>query len=342
MEDKQVIMKCVFGSHLYGTELESSDKDFKGIFLPSIEEIFLGKIPKDIKQDTNKNPNSKNTKDDVDCQIYSLHYFLKLACEGQTEAMDMLHAPENMLLETSNIWKFIQQNREKFYTKNLKAFVGYCRKQAAKYCLKGSRLSDAKRVLEFFYEIKKIENKLIEENQNRISPPKYILRDVWHNLPEGEYIHKLEPEKEGHPRLYQVCGKKLQETATIEYTIPIIEKFYKNYGERARQAERNENIDLKAISHAIRAAFQVIEIFENGNITFPLKNAEYIKAVKQGKLNYAKEIAPYLDSLMYKVEELNNKSKLPEKADVKFWDNFLIDVVGQKSYNYIYTLMCKK
>lgn len=117
------IVKMIFGSHLYGLNTESSDKDYKGIFLPSKEEILLGKIPKTIDLSTNKT-NQKNSKEDIDVEYYSLHYFIKLACMGETAALDMLHAPENMLVETSDIWKEIIKNREKFYTKNLKAFVG--------------------------------------------------------------------------------------------------------------------------------------------------------------------------------------------------------------------------
>ncbi len=68
------IVKMKFGSHLYGTATEKSDLDFKGIFLPSNREILLGKIPKSIKYDTG-NDHSKNSPEDIDEEIYSLHYF---------------------------------------------------------------------------------------------------------------------------------------------------------------------------------------------------------------------------------------------------------------------------
>ena len=41
-----LIVKMVFGSHLYGTNTPQSDKDFKGVFMPTNEQIYLGKIPK--------------------------------------------------------------------------------------------------------------------------------------------------------------------------------------------------------------------------------------------------------------------------------------------------------
>jgi len=38
---KNLICEMVFGSHLYGTATEKSDRDFKGIFLPTAEEILF-------------------------------------------------------------------------------------------------------------------------------------------------------------------------------------------------------------------------------------------------------------------------------------------------------------
>lgn len=146
-----IIVKMIFGSHLYGMDTPASDKDYKGVFMPTKEQIFLGNIPKSYNE-TTKHGNEKNTSEDIDTEIYSLHYFIKLACEGQTVALDMLHAPKNMILETSYIWKEIVESREKFYTKNLRAFVSYARKQASKYGIKGSRLSTVKNVLEILKE----------------------------------------------------------------------------------------------------------------------------------------------------------------------------------------------
>ena len=144
-EETIVLMK--FGSHLYGTNSEASDQDFKGIFLPSREDAFLGNIPKSHNNAKKKAENQKNTSDDVDIESYSLQYFIKLACEGQTVAIDMLHAPENMILETSNVWTKIVKNRDKFYTKNLKAFIGYARKQCVRYGLRGGRINTINEVI---------------------------------------------------------------------------------------------------------------------------------------------------------------------------------------------------
>ena len=308
-DNLNIIVKLRFGSYMYGTNTPDSDLDYKGVFLPNKRQILLGSIPKALNFDTKKNSNKKNTSDDIDCQIYSLHYFIKMACEGQTGPIDMLHCPKNMLKKTSEIWDFIVENRSKFYTKNLNAFVGYARTQAAKYGIKGSRLNDAEMVVKFLLDY---------DNDMRVG-------ELWDKLPEGEHINKIE-DKNGI-LLYQVCGRSVQQTARVEYVFNIFNNFLINYGERARMAAENEGLDWKAVSHAVRAAIQVKEIFTEGNITYPLREAEYLKKIKTGQLHYKNEVAPKLENLMEEIETLSKNSELPEKVDRIFWDNFIMEVI---------------
>lgn len=313
----RTILKCKFGSHLYGTNTKNSDEDYKGIALPGSNDILLGKIFKTQKESTG-NDRSKNTKDDLDYDIYSLHYFIELACKGETAAIDMLHIPENMILKTSHEWKFIQANREKFYTKDMKAFVGYARRQAAKYGCRGSRLktiSEAIQVLDVCLG-------------NKYSK----MCEVWDVLPTGDHARFIEDSPNG-AKQYQICGRILQSTARIEYSQKTLISFHDRYGERSKLAEKNEGIDWKAIGHAIRAAGQLIELFRDGFITFPRPNADWLIAIKQGKWDYRTQAEPYLESLMDEVERLGNISTLPDKADVTFFNNFLIDTCKNQIIN---------
>lgn len=302
---EEPVVKMIFGSHLYGTATEESDMDYKGIFASTQDS------PKSVNESTNLSHN-KNSANDVDMEWYSLHYFIKLACEGQTVALDMLHAPDWALIETSPTWEFIVANRERFYTRNLDAFVGYARKQASKYGVKGSRLAAARAVIEFLEAIP-------DKKQRMVS--------VWNELPKGEHIFKdalLEGTHQVHH--YQVCGRNYQSTARIEYVLGLVQTFFDQYGERAKQAEKNDNVDWKAISHAMRAALQVKELLTEKNITFPLKEAELLSQVKQGRLDYKTQAEPYLEALMEAVEELSAQSNLPEQADLDFWNAFLDEI----------------
>ena len=310
-----LIVKMKFGAHLYGTATSDSDVDYKGIFMPTKDEVLLSRIPKSQSHSTGKEE-FKNTKDDIDFEIYSFHYFIKLACDGQTVAMDMLHAPEEMILQSSNIWKEILKNRHTFYTKNLKSFIDYARRQASKYGIKGSRINAALQILGLL----------------KTEDPSKKMREIWDELPRMEHCYDIAPDPNGM-RQYQVCGKSFQESATIGYVIPILDKFYNDYGRRARLAAENKNIDWKAVSHALRAAYQTKEILTENNLIFPLKMAPFLMKVKQGKLDYLTEVAPVLESLMEEVEELSLKSTLPEKVDWKFWDQFICDAIESELFS---------
>lgn len=310
------IVKMIFGSHLYGTSTPESDTDYKGVFMPNKRDIILGNVPKSINNMTKKDNSAKNTVNDVDTETYSLHYFLQLACEGQTVALDMLHAPKDMILSSSDIWGEIVKERHRFYTKNLQAFIGYARKQAAKYGIKGSRLAEAQMV----YDL------LANNDHNHVLK----MGDLWEELPTGDHIKfVVGGKKNSEEEFYQVCGKKMQKTSKITYCMEILKTFVDSYGHRAMLAAQNKGIDWKAISHAVRAAEQVKEVLEYNTITFPLKNAKTILDIKNGKLDYTTEAAPLLESLMDEVEILAEKSTLPKKVDRKYWDNFLIEMVEE-------------
>ena len=88
---------------------------------------------------------------DVDTETFSLQQYFKLLTEGQTVALDMLFNPWP---ETATpLWGHIVRNREKLLTKKSAAFVGYCRQQANKYGIKGSRVAAAKEAMERFRDL---------------------------------------------------------------------------------------------------------------------------------------------------------------------------------------------
>jgi hypothetical protein len=224
----------------------------------------------------------------------------------------MLHAPENMLVESSPIWESIVANRHHFYTKNLRAFIGYARKQAAKYGIKGSRLNAARNFIEL----------LGKYNTDA------KLTAIWDKLSTGDHCHMLGL-NQNNILQYQICGKIFQQTSGVGYTLDIVQRFEKQYGQRARDAAQNKNLDWKALSHAIRAALQVKELLTNNTITFPLENAEYLKGVKMGLYDYSTTVAPNLEGIIKEVEKLSKNSNLPEKVDRDFWDGFIVGVMEQ-------------
>ena len=155
------------------------------------------------------------------------------------------------------------------------------------------------------------------------------LKDIWNKLPDLEYTKKY-VDKFG-VKIYEVCDRKFQETTSIDMVIDCLEKYYKQYGQRARDAQENKNVDFKAVSHAIRAVLQLKELYTKRTITFPLEEAILVKYVKEGLYSY-KWVAGVLEGLIEEVKELAQKSGYPERVNRKNWDDFLIDVIEKEIF----------
>jgi len=172
MMEENTLVKMLYGAHLYGAATENSDLDYKGVFMPHADDLLLCSVPKSYSASTKKGVVERNRPDDIDSEFYSLHYFIKLALEGQTVAIDMLHAPPECIIDSSPIWRRIVKNRSKFYTKNLKAFIGYARRQASKYGTRGSRLNAAQEMMDLL--------KSYHSDDKLLS--------LWHRLPTREHL----------------------------------------------------------------------------------------------------------------------------------------------------------
>ncbi|EPS7533193.1 DNA polymerase beta superfamily protein [Escherichia coli] len=322
-------MKSYFGSHLYGTSTPESDVDFKEIYVPHARDILTGNVKEHMSKNTN-NTSSKNTKDDVDHELYSLKYFFKLAADGETVALDMLHTPPSLVVKSDlpDVWKYIQDNRSRFYTTNMKSYLGYVRKQASKYGVKGSRLAVLRQAL-------KRSNEWGQYFDNgaviRLSHMKNV-------LPVGEFASWVETENEktGKQTFYNLLDRKFQDTLTNKEFNAILVKLEENYGERARKAEANEGIDWKALSHACRGGLQLLEIYKTGDLVYPLQDAPFILDVKLGKHTF-KTVQEFLEDIVDQVEQASEqaaKNGMQQKVDMSFWDDFLEQVYLENHNSY--------
>jgi hypothetical protein len=302
-----------FGSHLYGLNTPTSDVDYKGIFMPTLEELLLNSFPKTIVTSTGPE-HAKNGAGDVDTEVVSLPQFIKHAAQGETYAIDMLHCARPEF--ATPVWDELVDNRTKFYSKNLKAFVGYVKQQAAKYGVKGSRLADIKQAIDSLPKF--AENLTLGEVKDHLYFGKYA---EWKVKPNPSVGHDNE--------FYLVNGKMYQSTNTVLYTIERLQQMYDGYGHRAKLAEQNEGVDWKAMSHALRAGYQARDIYRDGDFSYPLKETDFLKQVKQGKLDFA-QVGSELERLVAEIEKLSENSNLPEHVDTEFWDKWLLRVYARE------------
>ena len=308
------VMQSIHGSHLYGLDTPASDKDYKGVFLPtSRKDLFLGRAKKHISSSTGDD-RSKNGATDTDLESFSLHTFFEMCHKGEMIAIDMLHTPLELCTFPSRnaeiIWREIYIERSAFYSSSMVAYLGYIKKQTAKYGLKGSRMG------------------VLEEVLTELAPySTERLGDLEGDLPVGEFTRWYTRDLEqGRVTFYEVLGKSYQSTVKVQEVKDSLQKVYNQYGERTRLAKDNLGVDWKAVSHALRAAFQLREIYLTGDLVFPLENRDLILDVKLGKLDLLTEVAPILERLTTEVVALSKASDYPETLSKVWWEDYLVDL----------------
>ena len=316
-EVARTLFRTKFGSHLYGTATEASDEDWKDVHLPDAKDILLQRAQGSVRlRGRAKAEGERNTKDDVDEESYALHRYLELLAQGQTVAIDMLFAPKDWVLANggawSETWDRIARNKERLLTKRSAAFVGYCRQQANKYGIKGSRVEAAKRAAEFFGEGVARGHGLTK------------VQDWAPALPEGEHMEIVEKETSaGAAETYFVCCNRMVGFKnTVKEAAAIYRRIYEEYGDRARKAQANEGVDWKALSHAVRVGREALDLLRHGEIWFPLPDAHKLLAIKRGELPYAR-VAEEIEGLLAAVEEASDKSTLREEPDQAWIDDFV-------------------
>jgi len=132
-----------FGSHVYGTNTTESDTDYKTVFIPKAEDILLQRVVDAYRTHTKEDEHAKNTKNDTDRDFYSLKKYMGLLLAGDTMALDMLFTPAKFYTSqhVPGWWVEIRFNKQKFIHKGTAKFAEYCKGQADKYGIKGSRVA---------------------------------------------------------------------------------------------------------------------------------------------------------------------------------------------------------
>jgi hypothetical protein len=313
----QLIVEMRYGSHLYGTATPQSDIDLKSVYLPEAQDILLQRVKATIVITPPKPPGQKNLPGEVDRETYSLQRFLGLLAEGQTMALDMLFAPESaMTMPPTPLWREIQANAHRLVSRRAGAFLGYCRRQANTYGVKGSRVAATRKALG-----------VLEEAEARLGGTAKLgeVACELEALAAFEHIAivSLPATGGGQLRYLEVCDHKAPFTASIKNAREIVQRLLEDYGHRALQAECNEGVDWKALSHAVRIGREAVELFKTGRIFLPRPDAAHLLRIKQGGLAY-NAVTEEIEELLGEIENAAAGSSLPETPDLEFIEELII------------------
>ncbi len=310
----QKLVKMMFGSHVYGTSLPTSDRDFKGIFIPDAQDLVMQRASKHIQNSTKKDDSKRNTAEDVDDESFSFQTYMELIRQGQTVALDMLFTPVAFYcsdIPVSPRWHEVVENRANLIHKGTNAFVGYTKAQAAKYGHKGDRL----KVLNLFMGVMKSWDGK-RDLGDYASDVAVLVKTAASKEAEIVNIpapHVLFDQLQDIPHL-SLANRKVSYTCSVEYARQVYQLALDKYGNRAKLAESANGVDWKATMHAVRIAAEAKELLLTGNITFPRPEAPLLLAIRQGQLPYV-QVEELIEQGLTDIKDAEEKSSLADKPN---------------------------
>jgi hypothetical protein len=303
-----VEMRC--GSHLYGTATAASDIDLKAVYLPAARDLLLQRARPTVVESRPKAHGERNAPGDVDREVFSLQRYLDLLAGGQPAAIEMLFAPDRLMTAPpAALWRELQALAPRLVSRRATSFVRYCRQQADKYGIKGSRAAAARKALALL--------EVAEQSHGagaRLDQVEAVLADLSAAV-EHVALVDIEVQPGRMARHLDICGRKAPLHATIRTARDLAARLVAEYGQRALAAEQQQGVDWKALSHAVRVGHEALELFATGGLAFPLATAGHLLRIKRGELAYA-AVAEEIERLMVQVEAAAATSVLPEEPDL--------------------------
>lgn len=335
----RLIAKFLAGSHIYGTNTPESDRDIRGVFIPS-KEYFFG-FSKRTEQYEDK-------KEDI--VFYELRKFLYLATQNNPTILEFLFIPIGMHIYITPEWRQIQNNRDLFVSKKCKfTFSGYAHSQLKR--IKGHRA----------WLLNPPKKKPEREDYGLPSDTSLVTKDQMgaFNAIIAAYLEQTA----SHHKLKEQL-EELEETANykaiIENTVNIPfgavkelapfsdnlmeavarEKAYTNALRQWKQYQnwkksRNPNrakleeqfgYDTKHAMHLYRLMEECKEVLTTGQITLPRPECGHLLAIKNGIYTFDSLIERF-ENLDQYLDELYESSNLQYSPDLEKIDQICIRIV---------------
>jgi hypothetical protein len=332
-----LLFRTLYGSKLYGTDGPASDTDVRGVFIPARDDLLLAKAPQHyvFKPDV-----QDHSPEHVDEQYLSLHYFLHLLTQGETNALDMFFSYTNSkaLQASSPQYEELIANKDKLITKNVTKYLGYCRAQALKYSIKGDRIQNYEELLKLVDSIKDssktLEQVITEKVTPKMADPTPYEKN---NKVIGKRFKFLDTEFGDHAylvvfdnyeRYFMLSGHLFPMNANMNSTRDSLNKCLASYGKRAFNAAEDNGADYKALSHALRVLFQADQLLRECEITFPLEetNLQIVRDVKFKTTKWSyNELVGMIEEGLHDIETIIlPNSILPDKPDWDWINDFIL------------------
>lgn len=345
--EKDLIFRAIVGSQAFGTNTETSDTDYCGIYQQSTDEILGFNYIEQLKL----------TKDEY---YFEVKRFLQLLSEAKPNALELLNSPSDCIVYKSPVFDLIYEKKDLFITQQCyKTFGNYALAQINKATGQDKKINwdkekvERKKPFDFAYvtfdgksqPLTKYleENNLLQEycglvhlknfkntfalyydhlGSNGLKNPigfRGIIKDGGDEFRTSSIPQDMKPLCTVY---YNSDGYSMH---CKDYQSYSMWKEERNEARYLDNANHNQPYDSKNMMHCRRLLDVAIEIATEGNINVRRKNIDYLLSIKRGE--------PRLKDIIDKAKEdidglksLYEKSSLPLTVDMKEVNDLLIKI----------------
>ena len=309
--NNNIILLGLGGSHAYGTNIETSDLDVRGVALNSKKEIL-----------TNQNFDQVDNSS-TDTTIYSFNKIIKLVTDCNPKTIEMLGLKPEHYLYLSSIGQEILNNKEMFLSKKaIYAFGGYANQQLRRLDNKAARLVSQEQQEKHI--LHSIENATVDYKR------KYF---EFNNDNIKLYIDKSDNE-ELDSEIFMDLNLHhypLRDYKSMWSEMNNIVKDYNKMGHRNKNAIERGKLS-KHMMHLVRLYLMCFDILENHEIiTYREKEHDFLMSIRNGDyLDDNRQPIPeffdYVNTLETRLERDKKETDLPEKPNYKRINEFIMSV----------------
>ena len=306
-----IILLTLGGSHAYGTNVEGSDVDIRGVALNSKEEILTSK---NFEQFVNEA---------TDTTIYSFNKIINLLINVNPNTVELLGCKPEHYLYLSPIGKELIDNKNLFLSKKcIHSFGGYANQQLRRLSSKSAQSVGQ-----------------AEQEQYILNSIKNAAYDFKHDFFEyDEDAIKLYIDKSNQPEYdteifmdINLTHYPLRDYKGMWNVMKSIVKDYSKIGHRNLNAIEHGKI-AKHMCHLIRLYYMCFDILEKGEInTYREQEHSLLMDLRNGKflnenLQPIPEFFEMVDELEHRLNDDKNHTDLPDIPNYKKINEFVCSV----------------
>lgn len=310
LKDK-VCLLGLGGSHAYGTNIEGSDIDIRGVALHSADDILTGKGFGQVLNEP------------TDTTVYSLEKIINLLSNCNPNTIEILGLESWQYLYMDDVGEDLVKNADMFLSKRaINSFGGYANAQLRR--LENKTIRD-------------IEQSRREEHiLNSINHAATDFRDRYFSFDTDAiklYIDKAIQEDFDTEIFMDVTLKHypLRDYCSMWSEMQTIVRDYAKIGKRNSHAIEHGKLG-KHMMHLVRLYLMCFDILMDGKIiTYRKKDHDFLMDIRNGKYldendKPTNEFYEMVNSLEEHLDYCKQHTVLPDKPDYKRIDNFLKNV----------------